>query len=398
MRNRGVIGAAFAAALLCVVAGSASASRNMRVGITDEAALLWGPTATTVKTYEELHVQVARMDLYWGGRNGVANAEPMHPRNPADPAYDWSIYDHIVRRLHNAGIQVLFSIYGTPAWANGGRAPNVGPLHPADLKDFAYAAARRYSGHFVSRGIRLPAVRDWLAWNEPNNPIFLRPQFKRNGPWWVMASAKEYTKICNAIFRGVHDTRIKNEKVACGGTAPRGNNNPHSSRPSISPVAFLRAVKRDGLRTFNAWDTHPYYAYPSERPSQAAPAGGSIELGNINKLIHIVTRLYGKKPIWITEYAYETNPPATIFGVPWRTQARYLTEAFKIARRNNRIKLMMWFMLKDDPSSLGWQSGLETATGQIKPAFYAFRRIALAQEKRAFAVRRRPSSSGTAGR
>ena len=40
-----------------------------------------------------------------------------------------------------------------------------------------------------------------------------------------------------------------------------------------------------------------------------------------------VTRLYGNKRIWITEYGYQTNPPDRLFGVCWRNQARYLTQA-----------------------------------------------------------------------
>ena len=140
----------------------------------------------------------------------------------------------------------VLSIYGTPAWANHDKGQNVAPINAIDLRKFAYAAALRYSGKFVSNGEKLPAVRDWLAWNEPNNPVFLTPQYRRVGNHWVMASAISYAKICNAIYRGVHSTGYSNEKVACGVTAPRGNNNPTSSRPSVSPLAFLRAVKRDG--------------------------------------------------------------------------------------------------------------------------------------------------------
>ena len=75
-------------------------------------------------------------------------------------------------------MHVLFSIYGTPAWANGGKAPNVAPTNGIDLRNFAYAAARRYSGTVAGAdGRSCPRSRDWLAWNEPNNPVFLTPQY-----------------------------------------------------------------------------------------------------------------------------------------------------------------------------------------------------------------------------
>jgi len=234
----------------------------------------------------------------------------------------------------------------------------------------------RYSGTFVAGGVTLPRVRYWLAWNEPNNPVFLTPQYKRIGKRWVIESARSYAKICNAVYSGVHAIGITADRVGCGGTAPRGNNQPRSTRPSVSPLAFLSAVKADGLRTFDAWDHHPYYSSPSRAPAAAVPNGKSIELGNINTLIRLVTKLYGNKRIWITEYGYETNPPDRIFGVSWAKQAQYLTDAFAIVRHNPRIDMMLWFLLRDDRSLNGWQSGLFTVGGKKKPAFAAFRSMA----------------------
>ena len=223
-------------------------------------------------------------------------------------------------------------------------------------------------------------MKEWLAWNEPNNPIFLAPQYRKSGKRWVIQSASDYARICNAIYTGVHATLAANERVACGGTAPRGNNNPSSSRPSVSPLAFLRAAKLAGLKTFDAWAHHPYYAGPSDTPTskpltaKGAPAT-AITLGNLSDLIREVTRLYGNKRIWITEYGYQTNPPDPIFGVSWAKQAAYLTQAFAIARKNPRIDMMLWFLLKDEPNLAGWQSGLITYSGVKKPSFAAFQRL-----------------------
>ncbi len=284
------MGALCVLALACVVPG-AQGSRYLQVGIVDDAQLFFGNGVATIADYKELHVQVVPVTLFWGGRNGVANADPVHPASPGDPAYDWSIYDQLVRRITGSGMQVLFTIDGTPSWANGGKATNVAPSDASNLRAFAEAAALRYSGKFVTHGVALPAVRDWVAWNEPNNPVFLTPQWTRVGGHYVVASAIAYAKICNAIYNGVHSTRLAGERVACGATAPRGNNEAQSGRPSVSPLAFLRAVKRYGLQTFDAWAHHPYPDRPSETPSDADPAGESVELGNIDSLISLVTRL-----------------------------------------------------------------------------------------------------------
>jgi hypothetical protein len=179
----------------------------------------------------------------------------------------------------------------------------------------------------------------------------------------------------------VHAAPITGERVACGGTAPRGNNNPSSSRPSVSPLAFLRAVKKAGLKSFDAWAHHPYYAGPSDQPTtkpvtaKGAPAT-AVTLGNIGDLIRELTRLYGNKRVWITEYGYQTNPPDnTLFGISWKLQAKYMAQAFAIARRNPRIDMMLWFLLRDDPNPNGWQSGLVTVNWAKKPAFTAFARL-----------------------
>jgi hypothetical protein len=263
----------------------------------------------------------------------------------------------------------------------------VAPTRASDLREFAYAAASRYNGLYLdANGKKLPAVKDWLAWNEPNNPVFLSPQYKRVGKRWVIESAASYAEICNAVYDGVHGTKLSGERVGCGATAPRGNNSPLSSRPSVSPLVFLQAVKNDGLKTFDAWAHHPYYAGPADSPAARAALGGGIDeavtLGNLSDLVSQVTKLYGQKRIWITEYGYQTNPPDTFFGVSWAKQAAYLKQAVAIARKNPRIDMFMWFLLKDEPNLSGWQSGLLTVAGKKKPSFAAFAQAAGASRAR----------------
>ncbi len=371
MSNRlRVMVAALAVALLCVP--TAGAARGMLVGLLDEAALYDEPTSV-FPLMEQARTQVLRLNLYWGGRIGVADRRPARATDPADPAYDWTLYDRTVNYAAQHKIRILFSIYGTPSWANGGAGLNVPPRAIADLNNFAYAAAKRYSGLYpASDGRALPAVKLWMAWNEPNLPIGLKQQYRRVGGRWVMQSAIDYTRICNAIYGGVHRTLIRGEKVACGATAPRGNNSPTSSRPTISPLAFMRGLKAAGLRKFDAYAHHPYYGRKTETPS-TKPSATAVTMGNINTLIAQLTLLWGNKRLWITEYGYQTNPPDRAFGVTYAKQAAYMKQAYAMARKNPRIDMMLWFLLRDEPRLGGWQSGLLTRTGQKKPAFNVFR-------------------------
>jgi hypothetical protein len=290
---------------------SASASKGLVLGLFDDAVTLdEGHNAFPLLT--TLHLQLVRMTLTWGGRGGVANKQP---------------------------------------------------AQPAD-------AALRYSGTFLdtASGRILPRVSLWLAWNEPNNPVFLQPQFTRVRGHWQMAAPEAYARICNAVYDGVHATAGP-EQVGCGATAPRGSNSPTGARPSIAPLAFMRAAKRAGLRTFDAWAHHPYYGAPFQTPSTRAVGPHAVELGNIDTLIAELTHLYGDKPLWITEYGFETKPPDGFFGVSWQKQALYLKQAYEIARANPRIDLFTWFLLEDSPSPDGWQSGLIDVNGRHKPAF-----------------------------
>ncbi len=95
-----------------------------------------------------------------------------------------------------------------------------------------------------------------------------------------------------------------------------------------------------------------------------------------------MTKLWGRKPIWISEYGYETSPPDTTFGVPWDTQATYLTAAVEIARKSPRVDMLMWFLLRDEARFRGWQSGLVSSKNAIKPAYWAFQKEATSDRPR----------------
>lgn len=364
------------ALLAALAAPASSASPGLRVGIVEHAGAFYRDPGAFYPLLGELRAQVLRVNLNWGGKLGVARARrPLDPHDPEDPAYDWALYDRIVLGARRHGVEVAFSIFGTPRWANGGRSPSVAPRDALHLRSFAYAAAVRYSGTYARPDGRvLPRVRLWIAWNEPNLNLGLIPQWRRVRARWVIQSARDYARICNAIVDGVGFAAVRGAKVACGVTAPRGNNNPRAKRPSVSPLAFLRALKRAGARGFDAYAHQAHYGAPSESPTTLPAGRTAVTLGNIDVLVREVTRLYGRKRIWISEYGYQTWPDR-IFGVSWSRQAAYLTQAFAIARRHPRIDLMLWFLLWDEARINGWQSGLISADGRRKPAFRAFQRL-----------------------
>ena len=375
---------ALAVALSMLLAPGASASKSLRLGIFDDGVVLYGEPDLVFPQLQKTGTQLLRVNLWWSGPGiSVTTRKPKRPADPNDPAYNWDTYDRTVRFSIVNGIQPIFSILGTPPWANAAKGWNVAPTNARDLRNFAAAAQKRYSGSFVNAdGVTLPRVSLWMAWNEPNNPVFLKPQYRRTGKTWTIQSGRDYAKLCNAIVQGIKSVQ-RSSKVACGATGPRGNNNPNSSRPSVSPIPFLRAMKAGGAKGFDAYAHHPYYGSPAETPTTKPSPGKrgqpptAVTLGNLNVLIAELDKLYGKRTrVWVTEYGYQTNPPDTIFGVTLSKQASYLTQAVAVARANPRIDLFLWFLLRDEQRLSGWQSGLVTFDGKRKPSFNAFRRAA----------------------
>jgi hypothetical protein len=370
-----------AAAAAAIVASSTADSAAKRttaggplLGFYDDESV-FGRTEWAFQQLKSLRAGMVRITIDW---SAVAKRRPTDAADPADPAYNWTAVDHVVTQAGKNKIRVLAAIFGTPRWA--GTAKNRLPRRVTDLRLFAFAAATRYSGTFeVGEGDTLqtlPAVRNWLAWNEPNNPVFLKPQWKKVRGTWRPQSAFDYAKICSAIYAGVHSTGLPGQKVGCGATGPRGNDAPTSSRASTSPLVFMAWLKRAGLRRFDTYAHHPYYGSRLERPTTVPKSKKAVTLGNLSVLIKQLNRLYGRgKRLWITEYGYQTKPPDRLFGVSYATQAKYVHAAYALVKKTRRVDMLVWFLIRDERRLSGWQSGVLTAAGKRKPSYRAFQTL-----------------------
>jgi hypothetical protein len=348
-----------------VLVSAASAARGMKLGIYDSAQAL-GNTSQAFGQFSELRVQVVRVTLNW---RDVSLTKPAFGTFDDPASYRWSKpgvydYDDVVRAAAARNIGVMFTILDTPAWAGGGTRGQLAPTNMAWLQAFARAAATRYSGVYAdSTGAVLPRVRYWTAWNEPNSPNFLRPQYKRINGRWVIWSARRYAQMCTAVFRGVHTAEAASAisprgKVACGVTNPGGNNYPRGRRGAPTPLPFIRAMKA-GKPKFDVFAHHPYASRPLETPTTLPSSRTRITLANLGVLIRELNRLgWGSKRVWLTEYGYQTKPPDGNFGVTPTKQAAYLRQSYAIAKKNRRVDMFVWFLLKDELEVGRWQSGL----------------------------------------
>ena len=160
---------------------------------------------------------------------------------------------------------------------------------------------------------------------------------------------------------------IPRASIAGGATAPRGG------RGGVSPVDFIRGMGRAGAR-LDAYAHHPHPLSPAETPS----TGGcsrctTISMATLERLLVETRRAFGPRArIWLTELGFQTNPPDRILGVGWGAQARYVAEAQYRAYRAAGVDVLVQYLLRDEPATAAWQSGLETVSGRAKPSLAGF--------------------------
>lgn len=335
-------------ALFCLAAlvlpASAPASPYVRYGIQDDAWLEYGPGTLDQRLSQlnALGVEIERVTLDW------------RATEPRPGTYDWSRADLLLRGLHAHGIAPLVTLYGAPAWANGGRGENWAPTSGATFAAFVRAVALRY-----------PFVHLWTVWNEPNQRRWLRPT----------SPAVYVQRLLNPAYAAIHAVSPSSQ-VAGGVTAPRG------STGGVSPVAWIFGMAAAHAR-LDAYAHNPYPLSPRETPwSGGCDHCTTITMATLPRLLADVQRAFGVHTrIWLTEYGYQTNPPDALLGVSYAKQARYLAEAALRAYEAPRVDILIQYLVRDEPNLDRWQSGLETLADRPKPAYRAFQ-LPLAERSR----------------
>jgi hypothetical protein len=131
---------------------------------------------------------------------------------------------------------------------------------------------------------------------------------------------------------------------------------------------------------------HPHSSVYS--PGYRSPSGGDARMGDLSRLTTVVDRLTrghriavvgaARLPLWLSEYAYETNPPDKRMGISPAKQAAWSQWGWWTAARNPRVQLLTHYEWQDEPIAAGdrfahgWQSGLYYADGRAKPLAAAF--------------------------
>lgn len=284
--------------------------------------------------------------------------------------------DRLVAAFRARKVRVLLTLASTPDWAQertwwtrppAGYGDGPQPFYPVSssalpaFSDFAEKLARRCAG----------TVHAVEVWNEPNLWMFLYPQRTSSDPLYGVHA---YLRVLKAFHSGASRVRTS-MRVVGGTTGPVGLNDTYRT----SPQRFARELKRAGAsRYFDVYSHHPYtpggsvYPAPNQPPNDKST---TVTLFNLRTLL----RLFPSKPFYLSEYAYSTAP-STLFGlsVSEARQARYLEQAFAVAAQYRQVRMLNWYLLRDQrpfdgrPVS-GVYTGLRRLDGSKKPAWYAFR-------------------------
>lgn len=321
--------------------------------------------------------RLTRLNVYWSAVAPSQRPAGFNPRNPGDPAYNWSGIDSAVRVASSHGLRVYFTVLSAPSWAEGPNRPSNAAVgawkpNPQALADFATALARRFSGGF--RG--LPRVNLFQAWNEPNFPDYLWPQWQNGSP----VSAVHYRAMLNAFYRALNRVR-PSAKVILGGTAPYGDR-PGGFR--VPPVTFNRVLLclnrscPDPPR-FDIFDHHPINLVGGPLDHASSPLDiATPDMGRLIRVLRSAERRRlpgGRHPVWVTELWWDTNPPdRTEPTVPLRVQARWIQLGFNVLWRQG-VQAVTLLQARDSRRTTDFASatGIFFKDGRKKPSYHAFR-------------------------
>jgi hypothetical protein len=363
------------AALLCP---SALAGQGLLVGVSEDG-MKWSPErgALTARYMYRLGIGAVRVTIRWSPGQTV-------PRGKTLIALRRAIRTAGHRRL-------VLAVY-----SRARRAPVI-------------ARHRREYCGFVGRLLlHAGRVRDVVIWNEPNSGRFWRPQFTADGE---DAAARAYEALLAECWDELHALRPDVNVVAA--SAPRGNDDPAALRPSHSPLRWyqdLGAAYRASGRTRPIFDTVGHNPYPntSAEPPWATHSGGTIGQGDYAKLVKVLTEAFATTgqpvpgaglSIWYMEDGFQTrvgrrcaagsyvgreNDPFALAALgarerqaagdaPAVDQASQLSDAIRLAYCQPYVGAFFNFLLADERTLTGWQSGLLWANWEPKPSYFRVR-------------------------
>jgi Cellulase (glycosyl hydrolase family 5) len=371
---------AFILFLLLALAAPAAAEASPRQVMSFEAPselLDDGRRDATLDQIRAFGVTRVRQLVYWkefAPRPNRRKKPRFDSSDPDDyPARTWGRLDNLLAQAEARGIDVMLTLTGpVPRWATGNKKGYRNRPSRREFGRWATAVGRRYGDR----------VKIWSIWNEPNQPQFLTPQYRKGRP----ASPAIYRGLYRAAYKGIRRSRDnRRDDILIGETSPRGNAN------VVHPLRFLRGMTCLNGRYKKARkcarlpaDGYAHHAYTTRTgPRWVSPEEDDVTIGVLSRLSRALDKagkaagLPKRLPIYLTEFGIQSFPD-TRSGVALARQPAYQAISEHIAYVNPRVKWFSQYLMRDDlPRDEGYrfggfESGLMRYDGRPKPSFRAF--------------------------
>lgn len=393
MNPRKYLRALLLALLLMLPLPAAAAASQFLVGFYD--GVFDGPSgAIWLQRAAGAGARVVTINIGWVAPDTATKPRGFDALDPASPDYDFAAADDAIKAATADGMRVIVQVTGAPAWAEGpripaGTMPGTWKPNDHDIRQYAVALAKRYSGRYPDPAHprqHLPKVWAFQLWNEPNLPEYLAPQWLHGHA----ASPVIYRGMLNAFYRGIKSID-PGALVVTAGTGPFGD--PAPIGPRMMPALFWRValcVQQAGARLhatrckdpahFDVLAHHPY-SVGSPETKALNPDDVSIpDMWKLARILRVAERGGTALPrihhqIWATEVGYNTRPPNPA-GIPVMEDARWLEQTLELLWSQG-VSLVTWDTIVDQPPDPSYfttsQSGVYFLNGEPKPALEAFR-------------------------
>jgi len=373
---------AILAALPALAATPAHAAKKMEVATQDDGVFIQNKDIgreAALAAARNMGVTNLRLNILW--YSAVPDSQQNSRTVPANPTYDFSPWDIVIKRAKKYGITTQLDLAGDPpAYACGnkkvpyacdGYKPNV-----KLWKDFVGAVATHFKGK----------VKRYSLWNEPNWYTWISPHKK---------APLIYRKLLQTGYKTIKKKNKKAEVVA-------GELAPHFQKGiSTPPLQFIRemvCVKKNlkpikgakkkckGKLKFDSFATHPYDF--EHKPLKKRANKDELTIANLPALPKLLGKLRKKGliktkkkkfPIYLTEYGYmvDSNPKVRQERrIPEAKRAKWIVQAWQRAADTPRIKQLLEFDFVSPPLSAPegyFDMGLLTSTGAPRQSFFSLR-------------------------
>jgi hypothetical protein len=334
-----------------------------------------------------LGVDVLRTNVIFNKvvRNAGAKTKPAGfvASDPNSPQYNWAAVDHLVNSARANGLKLLLTVTGPgPNWTSSQpsrckKVPCSWKPKPADFGGFTAAVAKRYRGK----------VDYYSLYNEGNiGKTWLSPRFARSGKTKYDFGGALYRKLYIAGYKSIAKFDPgKRNSVLFGETAAISQPLPYinaalcldkKGKPFKGKLKKLQGCSGKVSKISTAgFAIHPYNSGGNGTPRTKSKTKTSLSLAYLPRLYALNRaaarrgRISGNRPVFITEFGYQSKPPDKFSNVSPTQQGQYINESDRLFYSDRRIKSVSQYELVDVPQKDQFNTGLRFVGGKRKPAY-----------------------------